>query len=65
MAPSPQNLIAQAPAGTGKTAAFALAILNRIDPSQNVPQAIVICPTRFDHGNLVGLSPTSAHALMS
>eukprot|EP00474_Spongospora_subterranea_P008528 CRZ08986.1 hypothetical protein [Spongospora subterranea] len=43
---NPQNLIAQAPAGTGKTAAFVLAVLNRVDAAQAVPQAIVICPTR-------------------
>ncbi|CEP01529.1 RNA helicase [Plasmodiophora brassicae] len=41
-----QNLIAQAPAGTGKTAAFVLAMLHRIDESVQSPQAIVICPTR-------------------
>ncbi|WP_043798274.1 DEAD/DEAH box helicase, partial [Arenimonas composti] len=32
--------------GTGKTAAFALPVLARIDPAQNSPQALVLCPTR-------------------
>jgi ATP-dependent helicase YprA (DUF1998 family) len=35
----PQNLIAQSQSGTGKTAAFALAMLSRIDTNLNYPQA--------------------------
>ena len=40
------DLIATAQTGTGKTAAFALPILNRIDPNQVLPQALVVAPTR-------------------
>src|SRR4051794_2067282 len=32
--------------GTGKTAAFALPILSRLDVSQSTPQALVLAPTR-------------------
>lgn len=46
----PQNLIAQSQSGTGKTAAFSLNILKRIDVStpelQKTPQALVLAPTR-------------------
>lgn len=38
----PQNLIAQSQSGTGKTAAFSLAMLSRIDTNQNYPQVILI-----------------------
>jgi ATP-independent RNA helicase DbpA len=41
-----QDLIAQAPTGSGKTAAFGLALLSRIDLSQFRAQALVLCPTR-------------------
>lgn len=37
---SPQNLIAQSQSGTGKTAAFVLAMLTRVDPSKPYPQVI-------------------------
>ncbi|MEZ5373954.1 MAG: DEAD/DEAH box helicase [Microthrixaceae bacterium] len=43
------DLIGQAATGTGKTAAFALPILSRIDLSdgaRKTPQALVLCPTR-------------------
>lgn len=40
-----ENLIFQSQAGTGKTCAFAVNILSRVDPSQNVPQALVVTPT--------------------
>lgn len=42
----PQNLIGQSQSGTGKTAAFMLNILARIDVSSNKPQALVLAPTR-------------------
>src|SRR6185436_17476899 len=32
--------------GSGKTAAFALGILSRLDPAQIRPQGLVLCPTR-------------------
>lgn len=41
-----RDLIGQAQTGTGKTAAFALPILSRIDISRRVPQALVLAPTR-------------------
>lgn len=41
-----QDVLGQAQTGTGKTAAFALPILSRIDLSQSAPQALVLAPTR-------------------
>ncbi|HTV76646.1 MAG TPA: DEAD/DEAH box helicase [Steroidobacteraceae bacterium] len=41
-----EDVLGQAQTGTGKTAAFALPVLARIDVSQNVPQALVMVPTR-------------------
>jgi ATP-dependent RNA helicase DeaD len=43
-----QNLdvLGQAQTGTGKTAAFALPMLARIDIKQTTPQALVLAPTR-------------------
>jgi len=40
------DIIGQAQTGTGKTAAFALPLLTRIDLSRNKPQALVLTPTR-------------------
>ena len=40
------DLIAQAKTGSGKTAAFALALLNRLNPRYFAVQALVLCPTR-------------------
>jgi ATP-dependent RNA helicase DeaD len=40
------DLLGQAQTGTGKTAAFALPILSRIDLSRREPQALVLAPTR-------------------
>jgi len=41
-----QDLIAQAATGSGKTAAFALALLARLDARRPDTQALVLCPTR-------------------
>ena len=41
-----RDVLGQAQTGTGKTAAFALPILARIDPRQHRPQALVLAPTR-------------------
>ena len=41
-----QDLIAQAQTGSGKTAAFALALLARLDARRPDTQALVLCPTR-------------------
>jgi ATP-dependent RNA helicase DeaD len=41
-----KDLLAQAQTGTGKTAAFAIPIVERIDPSNKVPQALIVVPTR-------------------
>jgi ATP-dependent RNA helicase DeaD len=40
------DLIGQAQTGTGKTAAFAIPILEKIDPLLATTQAIILCPTR-------------------
>jgi ATP-dependent RNA helicase DeaD len=40
------DVIGQAQTGTGKTAAFALPILNNLKPGQSHIQALVMCPTR-------------------
>ena len=41
-----RDLIAQAPTGSGKTAAFGLGVLHRVDPGKIQTQALVLCPTR-------------------
>lgn len=43
---SGRDLIAQAPTGSGKTAAFGLGLLQRLDPGLVRAQALVLCPTR-------------------
>ncbi len=41
-----RHVVGLAQTGTGKTAAFALPILSRLDLSQKSPQALVLAPTR-------------------
>lgn len=40
------DFVGLAQTGTGKTAAFGLPLINRIDTSMKVPQGLIICPTR-------------------
>ena len=55
-----RDVVAQALTGTGKTAAFGIPLVERIDPRRNYPQAIVLAPTRelavqvAEHISLVG-----------
>ncbi|XP_058713175.1 ATP-dependent RNA helicase DDX25 isoform X2 [Poecile atricapillus] len=45
LAHPPQNLIAQSQSGTGKTAAFVLAMLSRASASEKYPQCLCLAPT--------------------
>jgi len=40
------DIIALAQTGTGKTAAFGLPLLQQVNIKENVPQALILCPTR-------------------
>lgn len=40
------DVVALAQTGTGKTAAFGLPLIQKIDVSRRVPQALILCPTR-------------------
>lgn len=55
----PHNLIGQSQSGTGKTAAFVLNILARLDLSsaqmQKTPQALVLAPSRELARQIVGV----------
>ena len=41
-----KDVIAKAPTGTGKTCAFGIPIIERINPESNKPQAVILAPTR-------------------
>ncbi|MBS7456500.1 DEAD/DEAH box helicase [Coralloluteibacterium stylophorae] len=41
-----RDVLGQAQTGTGKTAAFALPVLSRLEPGAGAPQALVLAPTR-------------------
>ena len=41
----PENMIAQSQSGTGKTAAFVLTMLSRIDTTKHYPQCLCLSPT--------------------
>jgi ATP-dependent RNA helicase DeaD len=40
------DLVGQAQTGTGKTAAYGLPLLSRVDPNKKVVQGLILCPTR-------------------
>ena len=41
-----KDIIGQAQTGTGKTAAFAIPMIQSVDPQLKKPQGIILCPTR-------------------
>ncbi len=41
-----KDVVGQSATGSGKTAAFALPIIERIKPERRLPQALILCPTR-------------------
>src|SRR5512134_321739 len=41
-----RDLMAQSRTGTGKTAAFGVPIVEKVDTTRGVVQALVLCPTR-------------------
>ena len=43
---SGKDVIGQAHTGTGKTAAYGIPLLEKIDPRNRTIQALVLCPTR-------------------
>ncbi|KAI9583595.1 DEAD-box helicase Dbp80-like [Glossina fuscipes] len=45
LADPPQNLIAQSQSGTGKTAAFVITMVSRVDTTLKYPQVICLSPT--------------------
>ncbi|CEJ56584.1 ATP-dependent RNA helicase dbp5 [Penicillium brasilianum] len=55
----PRNLVGQSQSGTGKTAAFVLNVLSRVDLSteemQATPQALILAPTRELARQIVGV----------
>lgn len=57
---APTDFLGLAATGTGKTAAFSIPLLNRIDSTSRAVQALVLCPTRelamqvTDQINLLG-----------
>jgi ATP-independent RNA helicase DbpA len=48
------DVMGQAKTGSGKTAAFALALLDRLQPQDFAAQALVLCPTRELAGQVAG-----------
>ncbi|MBE9488377.1 MAG: DEAD/DEAH box helicase [Bacteroidetes bacterium] len=40
------DIVAQAQTGTGKTAAYGIPLLEKIDPNQKSVQGLILCPTR-------------------
>ncbi|KAI9691287.1 MAG: RNA helicase required for poly(A+) mRNA export [Bogoriella megaspora] len=58
LANPPTNFIGQSQSGTGKTAAFTLNILARIDLSTKQPQALVLAPSRELARQIMGVVQT-------
>lgn len=58
LANPPRNMIAQSQSGTGKTAAFVLTILSRIDMKFDKPQALILAPTRELARQIMGVIQT-------
>ncbi|MCI5977950.1 MAG: DEAD/DEAH box helicase, partial [Bacteroidales bacterium] len=46
LSPEGHDVVALAQTGTGKTAAFGLPVIQRVDTQRRVPQALVLAPTR-------------------
>jgi ATP-dependent RNA helicase DDX19/DBP5 len=68
LANPPQNLIAQSQSGTGKTAAFVLAMLSRVDVSKKYPQVNISAIMWQDFINcfkVLCLSPTYELAIQT
>ena len=40
------DVVALAQTGTGKTAAFGLPLIQKVDVAQRIPQSLILCPTR-------------------
>lgn len=58
----PQHLLAQSQSGTGKTAAFSIGLLSRIDFSQpDQPQALALAPSRELARQLEGVIQAIGH----
>lgn len=58
MSNPPKNLVGQSQSGTGKTAAFVLNVLSRLDLSDEMrtqPQALILAPTRELARQIVGV----------
>ena len=41
-----REVIAKAPTGTGKTCAFGVPMVQRIDPQKGYVQGVILCPTQ-------------------
>src|SRR3954471_8458747 len=40
------DVVGQSQTGSGKTAAFALPLIEKVDPAVRAPQGLILCPTR-------------------
>ena len=65
-----RDLIAKAETGSGKTAACAIPLVQRVDPEQNTVQALIVVPTRElalqyveEIGKIAQFSPVQAFAV--